>query len=535
MIRRSRERVLFWALVALHVALVLLLPVLPGHDLPQHLAYVRLLGGWDDRSLHLSDVYLAPDLSDPYVTSYRVLALIARHASPDVAMRIAFVAYVVLLPIALAALLRAVWRLRWDEPCATSLLAPILVWNPVVCMGFLPFFLAFPSLVGGAAAAVSFADRGAKRHFALALALGLVTATIHAVAGAVFLLLVALVALLRRDLRAIGLLAAAGALLAAALRLASPSLAQRPELFATLVTNVRVYGLVLGTVGTFRISFSHQLLKLEMALANLCGPFPRTVQIVVTSAAVALVAFVLVERWRAPGREGSKVAAVRGVRGAFVLFAILAVVAPAAIQIPDDMSSIDFRLLTVATMLALALVPPRAVSTFRTEAALAGFAALVVFVWARQLTGVAGETMQVVHLVDRLAATDRLLALPLRDSSAYLDRGNAVMHYAPVHHTARNAGLTSLFWGKFTPRLPIGYRPGAEPSHPFDWSPWELRDDQLASWTHLLAAEPEADDDERMHALAARVSSLEGDARLVRVACEGRWCLYEVPPLFGQR
>nr|WP_258168940.1 aminotransferase class I/II-fold pyridoxal phosphate-dependent enzyme [Salmonella enterica] len=110
---------------------------------------------------------------------------------------------------------------------------------------------------------------------------------------------------------------------------------------------------------------------------------------------------------------------------------------------------IDFRLLTVATMLALALVPPRAVSTFRTEAALAGFAALVVFVWARQLTGVAGETMQVVHLVDRLAATDRLLALPLRDSSAYLDRGNAVLHYAPVHHTARNAGLTSLFWGKY--------------------------------------------------------------------------------------
>ncbi|MDF2694780.1 MAG: hypothetical protein K0S65_3163, partial [Labilithrix sp.] len=123
---------------------------------------------------------------------------------------------------------------------------------------------------------------------------------------------------------------------------------------------------------------------------------------------------------------------------------------------------------------------------------------------------------------------DRLLALPMRDASAFLDPRNAVLHYSAVHHTARTSGVTSLFWGRFSPRLPVGYQPGREPAHPFDWAPWELADQQLQAFSHVIVRWPGPRDDARLRELGAHVKSLSEQGVLRTVACDGDCCLFQV-------
>jgi hypothetical protein len=303
----------------------------------------------------------------------------------------------------------------------------------------------------------------------------------------------------------------------------------------TLLENIQRYGVVAGTTGTFRVSSTHWLEKTEQVLASLLGPFPLPMKAAAAALVAVVVVLVLRSRSRTEaqgGGPGPLPIPIRGLRPACAAFALAAVLAPAAMQVPDDLSLLDFRLITTATILAVAVVPPRA---FATSAAarfgLAGAAALFLALWARQLEGAAGEVLHTVRLVDRLGPQDRLLALPMHDASAHLDERNAILHYAAVYHTARHGGVTSLFWGKFSPRLPVGYRPGLEPSHPPDWAPWELTDEQLQGFTHVVVRWPNEDDDARQHALAEHICLLVAHGTLTTVACDGDSCLLEVGSL----
>lgn len=521
------ERIVFVVLVGLAVLPAVVLPVLPGHDLPQHLAYVSLIVSWGKPALRLATTYLEPTTADPYATTYVVLAAIARKSSVELAARIAFVAYAVALPCAVAHLARAVWRRRRDETCPTALLGPALVWNPVVCMGFLPFFLALPPLVSALACAVRFADEGRRRHLALFAVFASASAAMHAVACYALCLVLVVFTAWRRDARSPAVLAVSAAVVAALTAWTPRAGKPMGEVARELVANVRAYGLVPGTVGTFRLSFTDAVEKGEMIVANVVGTFPRREKILVAAVLGLVVATVGVTAY---GRSAhARALPVRGARPAIVGLAVVAVLAPDAIQVPDDMSLFDFRMLTLATILGVAVVPPHLAFARPARLAIVVFATVYGLLWFRQLHGLAGEMAAVVRLVDRLSPNHRLLAVPLRDRSAYLDERNAVMHYVPVFHTVRNAGMTSLFWGKFIPRLPVGYRPGAEPAHPADWAPWELVEGHLDGFTHVLVPRPSDDDDDPgLRDAYATVARLLRDGRLTSLACDGDWCLYRV-------
>ncbi|HVH46157.1 MAG TPA: hypothetical protein VM925_27595 [Labilithrix sp.] len=90
-----------------------------------------------------------------------------------------------------------------------------------------------------------------------------------------------------------------------------------------LLRNMHSYGLVSGFVGTFRISFSHWLEKLEQVVASLFGPFPFTQKIF--CAVLALGVTFLAVRARgadAPGETESTPPVVSAVRGACLVFAL---------------------------------------------------------------------------------------------------------------------------------------------------------------------------------------------------------------------
>jgi hypothetical protein len=210
-----------------------------------------------------------------------------------------------------------------------------------------------------------------------------------------------------------------------------------------------------------------------------------------------------------------------------VLFVLASIALPTAIQKPDDMCMIDLRLYALAFALGLAAFPTHWLSSVRSRVALAALGAMFVSAWGWSIIGAGEEARAAVALAQKLGPDDRVLALSFHDRSAYLDEDNAVMHYLPVHHTASSGGSTTLFWGKFSRHLPIGWAPQQEPPHPQCWYPEEFNDAQLSAATHVLVSLPHDDDELEKKVGAQRLLSLVG-TRLSRVACERDFCLFEV-------
>jgi hypothetical protein len=528
----SFERQAFASLTLTAALLVFVLPVVPGHDIPQHLAYVSRVAAWQRDPGPLAATYSAPDVSNVYATTYRLMAPIARWVGPDACLRLVLAAYVVLLALAVRALVRASWPSaeRRVSP-VTSLLGPVAAFNPVLCMGFLAYLVALVPLVATVAAVVAYVPGGRRRGVIGVFLLSAATAALHGVAAASLVAFCCALLLFRRDRRSLAALCASAAGFVVTSRVLG-SVAHLPEGFGgRLLSSMTEHGVVDGFVGAFRISFASPVLKLDYVIASVLGPFPPRIKI---ACAAMLTVAALAARLgrRAPPSPAAAVSdPVRGLRPALLVFALFAVLAPAALQVPDDLSLLDFRLVTTATILGIAALPPHAWARARVPTrvfACATFGLLAV--WARQLEGIAGELAPAVRLTERLAPGDRLLSLPMHDDSAYLEEANAVLHYDAVFHTARTGGVTSLFWARFSPRLPVGYAPLAEPARPPDWAPWAIEDAQLMTYSHVLVRWPAPDEEERMHGLADRVVRLRERRVLEPIACDEGCCLFAVRP-----
>jgi len=526
---RRPDRALFLLLLVANLVLIAWLPILGGHDLPQHLSYARILADYDDPHLPFRDTFTLPDGPQAYFTTYYVLAALARVTSVMTACRLVYAAYAIALPLGFASLVSALGNDDARAPCWTALLGPLLVWNPVSCMGFLPFMLALPALLWGAAEAQRWLRTGARGHGMKLVVWSAVVVSLHIVAALFFGAFVLFCALARPGRRSLSLVAIVAASMTVSVVLwqrAGPGhLAALPSgLFAQHVANEGVWAGVTCALGA---RWSTPGEKFELLAATVFCPFPPFGKILVG----VVFASISVALWSGRSAKESKEArrALSPVRVSFVWalvgFAILTAVLPTSLSAPDDICLIDFRAMVVLAALSLAAIDPRVFAPTRARRALVFGSAMVLALWARQLAGVAAEGQQVLRLVRRLGPSDVLLALPFHDRSQYLDDSNGLTHYLPVYHTVLNGGVTSLFWGKFSHHLPIGYRPGKQPPHPPDWRPWEVDAQDLAAASSVLVEWPDPDEDEQAREGAGRLRvGLAG--HFDSVACEARWCLY---------
>jgi hypothetical protein len=527
------DRVLFLLLVCANLALIAWLPILGGHDLPQHLSYARILTDYDDPRLPFRETFTLPDGPQAYFTTYYALAALARFTGVMTACRLVYAAYAIALPLGFASLVSALRDDGARGPCWTALLGPLLVWNPVSCMGFLPFMLALPAIVFGAAEAQRWQRTGAPRHGAkLALACCAMVST-HVVGAILFVGLILCCALARPRMRSLALLGMVVTSTAACVLLwqsVGPGhVAEMPP--GVLAAHISSQGLWNGVVSTFGVRWSAPVEKLELLAATLFCPFPLVGKILV--ALVFASVGVAVGSGRPSRGEGQDRGSFSSIRASFIYalvgFALLTTALPTSLSAPDDICLLDFRAIVVLVALSLATIDSRVFAPARARIALAVGSAIVTTLWARQLAGIAAEGQEVLALVQRLGASDVLLALPFHDRSEYLDDSNGLTHYLPVYHTVLNGGVTSLFWGRFSHHLPIGYRPGKEPPHPPDWRPWEFTDRDIGAASSVLVEWPDSDDDPPAQDGAARLR-VELKGRFTPVACEGRWCLYQHSP-----
>ncbi len=545
-----RSRLGLLAITLANVAVVWAVSVLPGQDLPQHLTYVRILVGYGDASLPFAATYTLPTHVQSYFTTYYLLAAIARLTGVVTAARVVLSLYVVAMVAAFDALTRALSsRARTHagvgeagSPSVTSLLAPLVIWNPVVWMGFLPFYIGMPAILWGYAAFLEGAhrdddERPRPGRLAQVAVAGALLASLHTVAAAAFVLLVAVHAALARGRRT--LLFAAVALLAVALTSGLFRIVGDPALGDAAPALSR-FGEVVGNgidevTGILHIDWGTPLRKLDYAYLAFVGALTLPRKMAVMAGALTVVGVAVASRAREANEPAARpTPAVRTATArTLTAYWALCLVIPSAIQVPSDISFLDYRIIAVTAAISLAFVDERLFASRAARGALALFAALVTGLWVRTITAVGNEARAVEALVGRLDSRAVLLALPIDDTSREIDEGNTVGHYWPMLHTIQNGGLTSQFWGKFTHHLPIGYRDGRALPAPDDRHPWEATRAQIHAFTHVVVSYPDenADAAQRTGASAIR-AVLATDATVV--ACDGRSCLYAVLPASGK-
>jgi hypothetical protein len=524
---RSRlDRVLLGLLVFANLVLIAWLPILAGHDLPQHLSYARILVDYADPRLPFRETFTLPDGPQAYFTTYYALAALARVSSIMTACRLVYAAYAVAFSLSFASLASALSDDDRSLPCWTALLGPVLVWNPISCMGFLPFMLALPVFLWGAAEAQRWQRTLAFRHGAKLVFFCALMVSLHVVAALFFMAFVALSFLARPGLRSLSLFALVLASIVLSTLLwqsVGPGhVAAMPP--GALAGHIAKEGPWSGLVSAFGGRWSPFAEKLDLLAATLFCPFPRFGKVIVGMVLASIGIAAWSGRTSRPRREPGPASTRASFAWALLGFAILAAALPSSLSAPDDICLIDFRAIVVLVALSAAAVDSRVFAPARARLALGLGTAIVMALWARQLAGVAKEGQQVLRLVRRLGPSDVLLALPFHDRSEYLDDSNGLTHYLPVYHTVLNGGVTSLFWGRFSHHLPVGYRPGKEPPHPLDWRPWEFAERDLAAASSVLVEWPDGDDDEQPREGADRLRKELG-VRFTPVACDGRWCL----------
>ncbi len=354
-------------------------------------------------------------------------------------------------------------------------------------MGFLPFMLALPAFLWGAAEAQRWQRTGMREPAVGLVFWCVVLVSLHVIAAALFVAFTLLSTLARPGKRSAVLFAIVAASVAASLLLwqsVGPGHvgAMPPGALAAHIARDGVWN---GVVSAFGVRWSAPEEKLELLAATLLCPFPLYGKVLVG----IVLAAIGIAVWSAGRRATLEGGGARCRRPLFAAsfvralagFAILTAALPTSLSAPDDVCLVDFRAIVVLVALSVAAVDARVFASARARVALAMGSVLVMGLWARQLAGIAREGQQVLHLVRRLGPADVLLALPFHDRSEYLDESNGLTHYLPVYHTVLNGGITSLFWGKFSHHLPVGYRPGKEPPHPPDWRPWEFTERDLAA------------------------------------------------------
>lgn len=529
--------------MAVHVALMVGLPQIPGHDLPQHLAYVRILAEGATGAATVNDLYEVPRTFQSYAAVHMALAWVARFTSVGVAVRGALALYAVLLPLATGGLARVLHR----TPAAFgagALVGCYFVWSPVTLMGFLPFVLSLPLLVAGLAFVLAAEDKVAREGgrpaalFGGVAFVGASLAVVHALTAGLFVGLALLLALFtpsrRRGLAALAGLG--GVVAVAAVGSGGRSAAPRMP-WARLRTALTEGDGLEGLTQILRIDWNTPARKADFLAATLFLPLPTwakgVVAVLLGTFGVSVFLWLRAARTRVNSEEVAPTS--RPYLRVLVVFAVVSWLAPMGLQVPTDIVFVDFRLMVVALLLAAVALPwPRLVQARAPAVTFGALVAGVVALWSRQLLQTAREMDLAASPLKALGPEAVVLALPFHDGSPHLDPANGALHYTAVLHTAWSGGVTSLFWGKFSPHLPVGYRPGRAPSHPPDGRPWEWGPQDLEGKTHLFVLGPPSEGD----TLDEVVADAQARARAACGAppvCAGRGCLCALRPVGALR
>jgi hypothetical protein len=336
------------------------LPVLPAQDLPQHLAYARVLMDHVHSELPFAERFVLPNQFQSYFTTHYLLAYLARLITLRAALRVLMTLYVIGIYWSFARLCRSHHPGRWGTPPIwEAFAATLLVWSPVACLGFLPFMLAVP--VFFAACAFLLDAQRSRTRVALSslIVCAAALALLHAVAAGAFVAFVILLALFSGQGRAVAAVGGGTALATFVF------VSMMGESGLGISVNLqwseaiqRAHGLEFITE-VFRIKWDDAPVKLRFILWVALGPFSRSGQLLV---AIVLAVVMMASRVSATCPSPVADGVHKGFSRATVGFAVVAWLMPWGLNVPTEVTFLDIRFMTLSFGLLLALVNPAAFS-----------------------------------------------------------------------------------------------------------------------------------------------------------------------------
>lgn len=519
-----------WAagIVLLYGALLLLMPVLPGQDLPQHLAYAAVIadGG---RTEALATWLADPRPISPYSLTHHLLAALMGPLGAEGALRLLLIGWMFAWMAALDRLVRVVWRgtagLDGGGPW-TPLLGAGLLWGPVAAMGFLPFQLAMPPALFGLAAALDHAEGGARRVWVWAVGWAALATSLHLAAGGLLVGLVAVHACAHPSARrwasagAVGL-GAVGAAVAWSWAGAAGVTTRSPDLVEAWrqARGLEFWALAFG------MEWRDPLSKLSQVLWTTLGPYRWDGLVLVGGAALGLAWVVSREvRTRRPAEVEPR---VRGMGRTALLWVGAGILCPWGIEIPSIISYIDLRFWSLIAAAGVAVVPPTWFTGPRARRALLAFVVAQGLHFGARAHSFAQEAAPALSLLHDAAGPDLSAALTFHPTSDHFAAVARLEHFLPVYALSHEASLNTRFWGCNNPQMPVCWEGDKPPRRPPEWEPWLFDPHQLGDARWILVRAPEPDDPAQLRQGWDRVAPAL--ARVTaKLRCDGGWCLYRL-------
>jgi hypothetical protein len=505
-----------------HLILVWVMPVLPAQDLPQHLAYARIIRDHGQADLPFSEYYRLPERFQPYFAAHYAMAALGRIVGIEAAGRLLFSIYVVAILFAFGFLMKTVHGREHGGPGRAVLLGSLVVWNPVACMGFLEFLLTIPFLIMGVALSLRYSEATAAsyRDGALVVGTSLILVSLHMVAAGCFVLFAIIHALVNPSWKRldVAVMAVAGSLAAfggwalgggagvGSLSGVDWSEAQR-----------RAHGLEFIN-DVFKIDWHDPAQKLNYLAWTVLGPF-RPGPLVAVAVILGLAVWTIL-RARA-GRPRRPAGQPNPYRRTCLAFSVASWLCPWGFYVPSEITFLDLRLMTVAFALALACIPPQMFEPARARLALIATCSVLTLHFGFRAISFGAEAKVALRVLEKAAPGQTMTSLTFHNRSDHFAKQFRLTHFLPMYYTVRSGGINGQFWAKYTHHLPVDYLPGKRLKGPPDWRPWEVTKSHLSAVDYVVVQLATAEDSRQNR--AAGESVVKG---MTPIVCEGLWCLY---------
>lgn len=511
------SRVVFAFLLSFTVVVLVTVDVVPGQDLPQHVATARIMLDYGSSAL-FQNTYELPARFQPYFTMYYVLTAIARVVGLDVAFRIMLAAYAIGVALGFDRLVAAVRPTR-DDPRWASLLGIPLIWNPLAAMGFWAFMFAFVLLLFATAELLTWRRHGGRARAVRAIALAAAVAVVHVVAAGCLVLFVLVLAARERTVvgwgRAAGIAASTVLAFVIGASFGEHGLgAAWPDVADIMRTS---FGLEFVN-HLFGITWYDPPVTASYVAWSALGPF--------RFGGMAIVGAVLAGGWyllRRPTRSAEQSDLVRS---ALFLLGIGCLV-PWGLSRPSEVSFLNLRVIVFAVTLLLAFGAAGRVRNARGAIVASACAALLVGHLGYRLIAFDREAQPALQLMANVEPEHRMQVYAFASDSEHFGKVFRVSHWLPTYYVSHARGVSTQFWGRYTPHLPVAERNvGALPRAP-TWSPERWRPEQFEAADYVMVQYATADDPRaRRRASAGLRRALE--ARANRSLCRENWCVYRM-------
>lgn len=475
--KREYLKYFAYTCIALQILVVFLLETFPFQDLPQHLTYAKILKDFSSNTL-FQEYYQHSKVFNSYHIPYYFMVALQFIFSTIWSFKIIFLLNWLLLSF-------SIWKLRESHFGTESfhisiILGTVLIWHGSFFMGFLNYSLAIPFAILGLTLCQRYFEKKSlalKPFVILISAVLIISSLLHVFATGMIALLLAIYLLSLKKYKEMSL----GLLFCLCLVLLFGG-------FLFQKGGGHFYIPAHPFRGSYGFEFINNLFNLKWSYPptminyiawNLFGPLP----VLITIPAFFIGGFYFLRhfcflRTHCPLLKTA------------LLFFIISMFLPWGLYRPTEITFINFRLLTVASILLFALFPKDYFHFNKQHLLFPSLLVFKLFTIFIILISFQIETSNLFKMIKQIPKSKKLHTIIYENEVPYLAKMFRATHFMPMYYMVLQDGITTQFWAGYTKHLPIAYRENRSLPNGGDWQPYNTSTTHVKQYDYHLIREP---------------------------------------------